>query len=170
SEAVTNCNWATSREKAHETLSPLKEAGLDTLNMSVDDFHQETIPLERVRNAFEASKRLKLKPVLMITVKKDSDITSHGIGALLEDPGIQGLGDEKQPNPSALAIETHFTPVGRGGETPRQELRHIHVESKPCKRVLTDIGVRPSGDVMPCCGPLGAQNDAIIGNLEEECL
>lgn len=170
SEAVTNCNWATSREKALQQLSPLKEAGLDTLNMSVDDFHQETIPLTRVKNCFEAAKRLELKPVLMITVKKKSDITAHRIAALLEDPDIQVLGAEKLPNPSALAMETHFTPVGRGEKTPRQEMNYIQVESKPCRQALTDIGVRPSGDVMPCCGPLGAQIDAAIGNLEEESL
>ncbi len=170
SEAVTNCNWATSREKALQRLSPLKEAGLNTLNMSVDDFHQETIPLTRVKNCFEAAKRLELKPVLMITVKKKSDITAHRITALLEDPNIQVLGAEKLPNPSALAMETHFTPVGRGEKTPRNQLKLTHVETEPCRSMLTDIGVWPSGDIMPCCGPLAAQNDAAIGNLEEERL
>jgi molybdenum cofactor biosynthesis enzyme MoaA len=170
SEAVTNCNWATSREKALQRLLPLKEAGLDTLNMSVDDFHQETIPLTRVKNCFEAAKRLELKPVLMITVKKKSNITARRVAALLEDPNIQVLGGEKLPNPSALAMKTHFTPVGRGEKTPKQEMRYIKVESQPCRQVLTDIGVRPSGDVMPCCGPLAAQIDAAIGNLEEERL
>ena len=170
SEAVTNCNWATSNEKALQRLSPLKEAGLDTLNMSVDDFHQETIPLTRVKNCFEAAKRIELKPVLMITVKNKSDITAQRIAALLEDPDIQDLGGEKLLNPSALAMETHFTPVGRGEKTPRHQLKLIHVETEPCRSMLTDIGVRPSGDVMPCCGPLGAQNDAAIGNLEEESL
>ncbi len=170
SEAVTNCNWATGDEKALQRLSPLKEAGLDTLNMSVDDFHQETIPLERVKNCLEAAKRLELKPVLMITVKKKSDITTHRIAALLEDPDIQVLGAEKLPNPSALAMETHFTPIGRGEETPRHQQKLIHVEAEPCRSMLTDIGVRPNGDVMPCCGPLAARNDATIGNLERESL
>ena len=170
SEAVTNCNWATSRENALQQLSPLKDAGLYTLNMSVDDFHQETIPLERVRNCFEAAKLHELKPVLMITVKKKSDITAHRIRTLLEDPDIQVPGAEKLPNPSALAMETHFIPVGRGEKTPINMLKRIYIETGPCKRVLTDIGVRPNGDVMPCCGPLAAQIDAVIGNLEKESL
>jgi MoaA/NifB/PqqE/SkfB family radical SAM enzyme len=169
-EAVTNCNWATSRKRGLELLSPLKDTGLDTLNLSVDDFHQECIPLERVRNCFEAAKWLELKPVLMIAVKKGSSITADRIGDILDDPSIQVLGGERVPNPSALAMETHFTPVGRGENISRHELRHIHVESEPCRQVLTDIGVRPNGDVMPCCGPLGAQRDAVIGNLEEESL
>jgi hypothetical protein len=67
-------------------------------------------------------------------------------------------------------METHFTPVGRGEKIPRHELRYIHIESEPCRQLLTDIGVRLNGDVMPCCGPLGAQGDALIGNLEEESL
>jgi MoaA/NifB/PqqE/SkfB family radical SAM enzyme len=170
SEAVTNCNWAISKEKAHQQLSTLKHAGLDTLNMSIDDFHQETIPLERVKNSLEAAKKLKLKPVLMITVKNKSDITAHRIRNLLEDPDIQVLGAEKLPNPSALAMETHFTPVGRGEKTPRKDMRYTKVESQPCRRTLTDIGVKPGGDVMPCCGPLAALNEAAIGNLEKESL
>ena len=169
-EAVTNCNWATSRKKALELLSPLRDAGLETLNMSVDDFHQEMIPLERVRNCYEAAKRLELKPVLMIAVKKGGVITADSIREILEDPSIQVLGGERVPNPSALAMETHFAPVGRGEKTSKHDLRYTHVESEPCRQLLTDIGVRPNGDVMPCCGPLGAQGDAVIGNLEEESL
>ncbi len=169
-EAVTNCNWATTRKRALELLSPLKDTGLDTLNMSVDDFHQERIPLERVRNCYEAAKWLELKPVLMIAVKKGSSITADRIGEILEDPSIQVLGGERVPNPSALAMETHFTPIGRGENISRHELRHSHFESEPCRQVLIDIGVRPNGDVMPCCGPLGAQRDAVIGSLEEESL
>lgn len=169
-EAVTNCNWATSNEKALRLLSPLRDAGLDTLNMSVDDFHQEVIPLERVRNCFEAAKRLELRPVLMIAVSQKSDITAYGIRDVLNDPDIQVLGAEKLPNPSALAVETHFTPVGRGEETLRHMLKLVRVEAEPCRRALTDIGVRPGGDVMPCCGPLGTQRDAAIGNLEAEDL
>jgi hypothetical protein len=169
-EAVTNCNWATNRKRALELLSPLKDTGLDTLNMSVDDFHQEMIPLERVRNCYEAAEWLELKPVLMIAVKKDSVITADRIGEILDDPSIQVLGGEKVPTPSALVMETHFTPVGRGEKISENELRRIRVESEPCRQVLTDIGVRPNGDVMPCCGPLGAQGDAVIGNLEEESL
>ena len=170
SEAVTNCNWATSRKRALELLSPLKDTGLNTLNMSVDDFHQETIPLERVRNCYETAKRLELKPVLMIAVKKGSDITADSIREIMEDPSIQVLGGERVPNLGALAMETHFNPVGRGEKIPRHELRYIHVESEPCRQVLTDIGVRPNGDVMPCCGSLGALGDAVIGNLGEESL
>jgi radical SAM protein with 4Fe4S-binding SPASM domain len=67
-------------------------------------------------------------------------------------------------------METHFIPVGRGENIPGHEMRHIQVESQPCRQALTDIGVRPNGDVMPCCGPIGAQRDAAIGNLEEESL
>ena len=169
-EAVTNCNWATSRKTALDLLSPLRDAGLDTLNLSVDDFHQECIPLERVRNCYEAAKWLELKPVLMIAVKKDSVITADRIGEIMEDPSIQVLGGERVPKPSAIVMETHFAPVGRGEKIPKHELRHIHVESEPCRQLLTDIGVRPNGDVMPCCGPLGAQDDAVIGNLDEESL
>jgi radical SAM protein with 4Fe4S-binding SPASM domain len=170
SEVVTNCNWATTRKKALELLPPLKDSGLNALNISVDDFHQEFIPLERVRNCYEVAKSLELKLVLMITVKKSSSITTERIRDIMKDPYIQVLGEERIPNPSALAIETHFAPIGRGTSIPRYEMQYKKPERQPCKQLLTDIGVRPKGDVLPCCGPLGVHEDSVIGNLEEESL
>ncbi|MBN2335693.1 radical SAM protein [Candidatus Bathyarchaeota archaeon] len=168
-EAVTNCNWAESGGIAHEKLKPLKAAGLDVLNISVDDFHQEHIPLDRVKNCYEAAKALRLKPVLMIAVKRGNRITAETVGELLEDLDIQVLGRTRVQSPSALAMETAFTPVGRGANLPKDEwlIEHEAAEG-PCRHVLTDIGVKPGGDVLACCGPLGTLREAVLGNLEEE--
>ena len=44
-ETVTNCFWGNNVAKAKENLEPLVDAGLDVLNISIDDFHQEHISL-----------------------------------------------------------------------------------------------------------------------------
>jgi hypothetical protein len=168
-EAVTNCSWAATPEAAAETLRPLAEAGLTALNMSVDDFHQEHIPVGRVRNCFNAAKTLGVKPVFMVATRKGSRIVAGSLATLMGDPDIQVLGAPRKPNPSALAMETPFTPVGRGGETMYDvAVEHLEASTLRCKSALMDIGVTPGGDVLPCCGPLGCREDAVLGNIIDE--
>jgi len=169
-EAVTNCGWATTPEAAEETLRPLAEAGLTALNMSADDFHQMHIPLERVRNCFNEAKTLGLKPVFMVATRKGSRITASSLSTLMCDPDIQVLGEPRRPNPSALAMEAHFTPVGRGGTILRDAVEPTEEDTLRCEAALLDIGVTPGGDVLPCCGPLGCKEDAVLGNVRSESL
>ncbi|MFH2111474.1 MAG: radical SAM protein [Candidatus Bathyarchaeota archaeon] len=170
-EVVTNCSWATTTEAAAETLRPLSEAGLTALNMSVDDFHQEHIPLERVRHCFSAVKMLGVKPVFMVATRNGSRITAGSLSNLMGDPDIQVLGEPRKPNPSALAMETPFTPIGRGGcITPDAVVELLEAATIRCESALADIGVTPGGDVLPCCGPLGCREDAVLGNLRDESL
>jgi hypothetical protein len=168
-EAVTNCNWAKSRMEAVESLRPLAEAGLTALNMSVDDFHQEQIPLERVRHTFDAAKELGLKPVFMVATRRGSAITAGSLPELMGDQGIQVMGEPRKPCPSALAVETPFTPVGRGAHVEAADLI-MGAATVRCGSVLADIGITPGGNVLPCCGPLACREDAVLGNIEDETL
>jgi hypothetical protein len=52
---LTNCSWATSPDAAKRVLSPLAAAGLSMIGCSADDFHQEFIPIQYVRNAIAAA-------------------------------------------------------------------------------------------------------------------
>jgi hypothetical protein len=167
-EAVTNCSWAEDQRLAMDKLRPLADSGLTAINMSVDDFHQEHVPLDSVRHCFEAAKTLNIKPVFMVAVEPGSRITAGSLPRLMGDPSIQVPGEPRLSIPSALAAETPFTPVGRG-----EELEWAHVttaRNHRCDSVLTDIGVKTNGDVLPCCGPLGCRGDAVIGNLGEDAL
>jgi hypothetical protein len=151
-----------------DKLRPLADAGLTAINMSVDDFHQEHVPLDSVRHCFEVAKTLNIKPVFMVAVKPGSRITAESLPLLMGDPSIQVPSRQRLRSPSALAAETPFTPVGRGGELA---WAHVTVaQSHRCESVLTDIGVKPNGDVLPCCGPLGCRGDAVIGNLSKDTL
>jgi len=59
--AFTNGYWATSIEAARQRLLPLKKAGMTRLSLSADAFHQEFIPLERVRDALLVARELGLE-------------------------------------------------------------------------------------------------------------
>jgi hypothetical protein len=67
-----------------------------------------------------------------------------------------------------IGIESGFIPVGRGANLHSGEW---HLDGSPltggCEAVLRDIGVRPSGEVMPCCSASAILPGFEIGNLSE---
>ncbi len=166
-ELVTNCFWATRHEKSIETLKRLQDAGLDVLNISADDFHQITIPFERVKNGYMAGKSLGIKMVVMTTLKKTSHITKKEVSRFLGDE-LGSPGNADLFSHSAIGIESGFIPVGRGASIPRGEW-YIDDASLTggCDAVLRDIGVKPSGEVIPCCSASASLSGFNLGNLND---
>jgi MoaA/NifB/PqqE/SkfB family radical SAM enzyme len=171
-ECVTNCFWAESEEKARELLQRLEEAGLDAINISADDFHQRHIPFERVSNCYRAASRLGLKTVIMCAAARSSSLRIENVIQGLGDMGIHNIGDGKPRTPmSALAVETGFIPVGMASGIPREEwLIGDSPVVGPCRDVLRDIGISPSGDVLPCCSAASIVEGAWLGNAKERRL
>jgi hypothetical protein len=54
----TNGSWATDSDTARRLLAGLQEAGLDHMLFSVDAFHQERVPVERIAIGIEAAREL----------------------------------------------------------------------------------------------------------------
>jgi MoaA/NifB/PqqE/SkfB family radical SAM enzyme len=55
---ITNAYWAINHSKTKQMLSELIDAGLNRITVSVDAFHHEYIPFEKVRNAIEVAANL----------------------------------------------------------------------------------------------------------------
>jgi len=144
----------------------LQGLGLTALNLSIDDFHLEHIPMEFVRNAYGSARDLGLKIVIMTTTAKASKITSQTIPELLGDDKIQVIGESTIRDPYALLIETPITPAGRGAKISDHEYT-LFTEVK-CGEALHDIGIGPDGSVYPCCGPLAAKKN--LGNINKSSL
>lgn len=164
-EVVTNGYWAEDRETAKKVLTPLLDAGLDVLNLSVDDYHQEFVPLENVKNAYWAAVDLGLKIVLMVSKGRDTKISKENFRELIGDDLIQDPEGSRLINPHSVIFETQFTPIGRGVGLEYEPQLFTNLR---CGEALRDIGVMPNGDVLPCCGPLGTK--ITLGNLNEEPL
>ena len=169
-ELVTNCSWAATPKKAFDLLRRLSDAGLNVLNISVDDFHQATIPFERVKISYEAAKILGTRIVVMTALSKSGSLRLADVSRLL---------GEEIPSPSeavtlehaAIGIESGFTPIGRGATIPRSEW---YFDGSPltggCGAVLRDLGVRPSGEVLPCCSASATLRGFGLGNLDNQSL
>ena len=165
-EAVSNCYWANTSKEAEIKLKSLKRQGLDVLNISLDDFHQEYVPIDHVRTAYNVAKSLGLKIVIMTTTNKNSRITAKTVPNLLNDEKIQNLKGKKILRPNALIIESQAIPIGRGENLT--DLEYSLITEVKCGDVLRDIGISPIGDVYPCCGALASRLN--IGNVNDQDL
>jgi hypothetical protein len=166
-ECVTNCSWAETTQKTEETLRTLKESGLDVLNISADDFHQEFVPFENVRNCVEAAKNLGLKTVIMSATQAGGTLRLAETINRLGPDEIRPLGNgESTVGLSIIAVETGFIPVGRGAQLPRD--KWLIGESQtggPCRLVLRDIGIEPGGELLACCSAASFLARGRLGNV-----
>lgn len=169
-ELVTNCSWAATQEKAFGLLRRLSAAGLTALNISVDSFHQATIPFERVKNSYEAAKSLGIRIVVMTALSKSSKLRLAEVSRLLgeEIPPPRGAVPWEH---AAIGVESGFTPVGRGAAISRSEwYKDGSSLAGGCEAVLRDLGVRPSGEVLPCCSASATLRGFELGNLNNQSL
>jgi hypothetical protein len=60
SEVISNAYWASSNDAARRMLRPFVEAGLDSLRISIDDYHLPFIPAARVHVALQVMAELGL--------------------------------------------------------------------------------------------------------------
>lgn len=165
-EIVTNCYWAGSVDTAREELLSLKEAGLDVINISTDDFHQRQIPFGLVKNCYEAARAIDLKVVFMMALSRESRLDLDALSMLL-DAKIAGPGRPAFKKPDAVGFEGGFVPVGRGAFLPESSWVSEPIRDGACLRILRDIGVDPEGEVLVCCGAAAMPPRGRIGNLNK---
>jgi MoaA/NifB/PqqE/SkfB family radical SAM enzyme len=171
-EVVTNCFWAETEKKAEDTLVKLVRAGLDVINISVDDFHQQHIPFEFVHNCYKVAMGFGMKVVIMCAVQKSSNLRVSDIKQRLGNETIQILTQGQiRPSTQVVIVETGFIPVGRGVKIPKDEwLIGEKNISGPCNLVLRDIGISPLGIVLPCCSATSLLESVRLGNAKEDNL
>jgi MoaA/NifB/PqqE/SkfB family radical SAM enzyme len=156
----TNSYWALSEGKAEELLRPLVEVGLQQLLLSVDDFHQEHIPLERVGHALRAGRNLGLTCTLQAVVTH----TSGRLQKYLHDLGVQ-------PGDGLQATEVFCTRMGWAAtRIPAAEFPAKPETLASYCSMLGPLIIRPEGTVHLCCGPAFAIPGLTAGNLRQESL
>jgi len=144
---VTNAYWATSRSAAYKILEQMKEAGLTEINISCDDYHQEYIPVENIKNANKAAFELGIPALIAHRECPDGNIS---IEYLSEYLGIK------------------LQKFKKGGKNPRNYVYssgpNIPIKSKrkctsrsrswmdPCPSVLNKIVISADKRVRICCG------------------
>lgn len=172
---VTNSFWAKTPDIAFQTIEILKKAGLCEINLSCDDFHQEHIPLERVRNAFLAAGKLDLPVLIAHKRVKNGKITPKSISDFLGVNLLEFKEGEKNQNTN-LYSSSLTIPIGHGANTLNQDDHIIYPASplafsSPCSSILSSIIVSPTKNVRICCGMIDqGVPELTVGSLEKQTL
>jgi hypothetical protein len=173
-QITTNCYWATDMRQAHEMLAPLVKRGLTGLGLSYDEVHREFIPGHQVTAAARAALDLGLK-VVIHTATLDGDIQKH-LQQVQTDLALP-------PHENLYALPGYIVPTGRAarsfsngsfcrvgqGAASSKRLRG------PCRRVIQESIITPSGDLAACCSPsiatrTGCIDSFVIGNWKAQPL
>jgi hypothetical protein len=77
--ALTNGFWAVSQEKAGQALGPLAAAGLQSLSISTDAWHEEFVPVAKVQTAERAARAVGIEADVMVC--RAADVVCRGRAA-----------------------------------------------------------------------------------------
>ena len=168
---VTNGFWAASPAAAQRQLEPfLPWAQALTLSLSVDRFHQEHVPLERIRYAIAAARAVGIQRIKIKLGYLGGSADQHTEWLL------QALGEPV----GSLLVECR--PIHRTGRAARQvaseefvgtpDERLVSLMEIPC--AVADFPlITPEGKVYACCGAallLKHPTPLLLGDLRDETL
>jgi pyruvate-formate lyase-activating enzyme len=157
----TNSSWATSKDKALSLLDGYYQIGLRRLQLSVDDYHQEWVPLERVKYAIEAANELGIRTTLVCIVDEGTKSLKEYVELL----------EVAQHELVEMTAEAPVTPVGFAAERiSKRDLPVLpDVPSNWCS-MLDVVNILPDGSVQLCCGAPFSLKSLKAGNAKENTL
>ena len=158
---VTNAFWATSRDRARETLAGLPQIKL--LSISTDVYHQRAIPLKHVRNAIGAAQELGVRHNLAVCFEDDADPEFLQLKA-----GLEQIVDDR-----LIRLASVF-PAGRARKTLKLDRQIFLNEPAPGPCLGADFPtVFPDGRVVGCMAlltELPSAHPLYLGSLKIETL
>lgn len=178
---VTNASWATDAAAATEMVTRLREAGLDEINVSADDFHLPFIPLDNVVRAWRASKGVGFRSVVIalssgpgsqLGPREMMDALGEEVPITYDDDG--NLVDMPAPSADGTAYviaNNNVYRIGRGRKLreslvsfPRSP-RHL---DRPCPWAVRSAALSPKNHLVACCGIEAEGNEVLdFGSVAE---
>lgn len=160
---VTNAFWASSYDKAYNQLFLFKQYGLDEINYSTGDDHQEWVPYENIVNACLAARSLGFNVLVNVESHPDSSFNSS---VFKNDIRISRyLGEDIFDSNSIKIMQGIWMPVDE-----QEKHNRIHVKVKPqykaCESLFETLAIIPNGDIYCCCGLTCLENPFLkVGNI-----
>lgn len=153
---TSNGFWGKDPDSAREWLKRLKTAGLDSLTISMDEYHQNYVPLESVKNIIHENKQIGISLSLAVG---DSLGEQDALTLLRE------LNEEAYGIPVFLYP---FMPVGRGENLDKLVLQKVD-ENWSCHNQKL-FSILYDGSVYPCCSQAVYGSLLCEGNIKDTTL
>jgi organic radical activating enzyme len=149
---VTSAYFAKTPAIAQSKLKKVVDAGLRQLSISWDDFHEEFVAFECVKNLTHAAVEAGITVSLNIVQTENSRWTLERLRNALE------LSDPNRVNIKESGINI----TGRAAEKLTKEpLKHLGYIG-PCPFILTGPTMSAKGNLMPCCGVIPNTDRLVI--------
>lgn len=186
---VTNACWAADDDSAGRMIRQLREAGLDEINFSMDDYHAVWVPPENVARAYRAARGSGFSAVVLAVAEgPKSRVGAEWIRKHI-DPDIEVVPQEvssraEGPAPAqdgtVYEVSSHgYSRVGRA-----RRMRDDLVIPDPlldrqdfrCMEVMNVVVIDSTNEMGACCGirlhgnpvlTLGSLNDDSFSGLME---
>ncbi len=171
---VTNGFWAKTKRNAVEIVCRLIKSGLTEINISVDDLHQEWIPLDSVKNAFWACYDNKLNCLIAHKHYRNSKITKKFIENYFGIKLINFKEKKKYKEEQHLRLISTgvIVPVGREPKRQAEERNFYYgLYTDNCDSILQDIIIGADKKMLACCG-IVTKNipELILGDMNQDTL
>ncbi len=174
---VTNCTWAKTEEIATKKLRGWQQVGLNELNFSCGEYHQEFVPIEYVANAYRAAVKLGFQTVLLVgefnkqgTQNWTPQMFHEAVGEELNTPATMSPYVSQVHGMSCGDVMAY----GRGAEELSADVVRKRPEAEVngvCSDVLNAITVHPNGNLTACCGIMVRDESLLnIGNWRKDRL
>lgn len=156
SSLTSNGSWGKEPDEAKKWLKNLKAAGLDALTISIDEYHQEYVPMENIRNIIRANREIRVG-------------LSLAVGDSLGERNAVAILRELDQDVYELPLFLYpFMPVGRGEALDKVLLQKAD-ENWKChnQRMLS---ILYDGSVYPCCSQAVYGSFLCEGNIRKTAL
>lgn len=179
---VTNAYWALNDARARDICQKLVDAGLDELNISIDDFHLPYVDPLNVRRAFQAARTMDFQSVVVVhctgptTTFNDEQLDAllgEQLPRLFDGERERTLFDTPGRRPFVCISNTSLQAVGRASQClsssdiemdERWERRSREIGG--CPWAVRSPAITPDGHLVSCCGFEVRGNEVLdIGDL-----
>ncbi|MDO4437478.1 MAG: hypothetical protein Q4B77_05990 [Coriobacteriaceae bacterium] len=180
---VTNAEWATGKDKTFCYLQALREAGLDEINISFDDYHADWVPISNIKRVWTQAAELSFATIAIATCEHGSatvtpDYLRYELGEVIptyyEPNGDinSDLQDSIEKGKQCRFISNNnLYRLGRARNLRKDEFRQHRcgMVYEGCRDCCRDIVITPEFRVALCCGMRpGAGSIIDIGSAEFE--
>ena len=175
---ITAPIWSPTKSRAEKLLKPLIDGGLKNIQISIDAFHLERIPLQNYINALSTLNKFNLNVVLNIIYTDRLYPYLHDFSKIIKSFDFK------------ISLGLLF-PLGKAKELPKEDLYHNKNKFLEFKGALSEaiqknkfdykrsafdkikifschqLMVLPNGDVYFCCMKM---KNSYMGNIHDENL